>query len=70
MTLALVFTFVGVIPMLVEKGVEPIKEGVAHALVGLVTICLAFVQPVLAFFRCAPGTDIFWGVIWVGLDLS
>jgi hypothetical protein len=55
MSLALILSLVGLIPMLVEKGVEPLAKGMAHSIVGIIAICLAFVQPVLAFFRCSPG---------------
>jgi hypothetical protein len=63
MSLALILTLVGLIPLLVDKGVEPLTEGVAHAIVGLVTVLLGFVQPVLAFFRCAPGAPEFYNSI-------
>jgi ABC-type Mn2+/Zn2+ transport system permease subunit len=55
MGLALILSLVGLIPMLVDKGVKPMAEGLAHAIVGIIAVALAFVQPVLAFFRCAPG---------------
>ena len=55
MTLALLLSLVGLIPLLVDRGVAPLQQAVTHSIVGLVTLLLAFLQPLIAAFRCAPG---------------
>jgi hypothetical protein len=55
MSLALVASLVGLVPLLVDRGVTPLQQRVIHSILGTVTLILAFIQPILAFFRCAPG---------------
>jgi hypothetical protein len=55
MSLALVASLVGLVPLLVDRGVTPLQQRVTHSILGTVTLILAFLQPILAFFRCAPG---------------
>jgi len=38
-----------------HRGVTPLQQRVTHSIVGLVTLILAFIQPLLAFVRPAPG---------------
>jgi hypothetical protein len=58
MGLALVASLVGLVPLLVDRGVTPLQQRVIHSILGTVTLILAFIQPMLAFFRCAPGREV------------
>ena len=55
MTLAVVFSIGGMIPIIVDKKFKPITDQKYHPLVGLTVLIIAFIQPVIAFFR--PGKD-------------
>ena len=54
MVSALVFSILGMIPIIIDKGLDPIKEKVSHSLVGVAALVLAFLQPLLAMARCSP----------------
>ena len=54
MLLTVLLTAGGMAVIIVDKGVRPIKGQVTHALVGLATVVLAAVQPLLAMVRCGP----------------
>lgn len=53
--LTVIFSVAGLIPILVDKGVRPITDKKYHPLLGLTVLIIAFLQPVLAYFR--PGKD-------------
>ena len=55
MMLTVIFSVAGLIPILVDKGVRPITDKKYHPLLGLTVLIIAFLQPVLAYFR--PGKD-------------
>lgn len=54
MTFALVFSILGMIPIIIDKGLDPITDKVTHSLVGVAALVLAFLQPLLAMARCSP----------------
>ena len=54
MGLALTFSVLGLIAIVIDVGVSPIQDKVLHALLGTATLVLAFIQPILAATRCAP----------------
>merc|ERR1719348_1774851 len=59
MSLAVVGSIVGLVLILVEKGLGPLKTlDYSHPAIGLPTVLISFVQPVIAFFR--PGKDSPW----------
>ena len=55
MMLTVVFSLAGLVPILVEKGVRPITDKKYHPVIGLTVLVIAFLQPILAYFR--PGKD-------------
>ena len=59
MTSALVFTVIGIIIILIDKGFSPF-DGISnnpHPVFGLIVFIGALIQPIMAFFRPHPGTD-------------
>ena len=53
MVLAVTFSLAGIIPILIEKKLEPIKDQKYHPLLGLTVLVVAFIQPIIAFLRPA-----------------
>jgi len=51
---ALIFSVLGTVLIVIEKGIVPLEQGVLHAILGTTTLCLAFLQPIMAMMRCAP----------------
>ena len=51
MSLAVIFSIAGIIPVLIEKKLEPIKDQKYHPLLGVTVLVIAFLQPIIAFFR-------------------
>ena len=59
MTSALVFTIIGIIIILIDKGFSPF-DGISdnpHPVFGVIVFIGALIQPIMAFFRPHPGTD-------------
>jgi hypothetical protein len=59
MTTAVVLTLLGILLILIDKGLEPFK-GVninPHPIFGLFVFLGALAQPIMAFFRPHPGTN-------------
>ena len=54
MGLAITFSILGLIPIVIDVGIAPIEDKVLHSLLGTATLVLAFLQPILAATRCAP----------------
>ena len=55
MSLTVLLTAAGLVPVLVDKGLTPITDQKLHPLLGLAVIIIALLQPVIAYFR--PGKD-------------
>ena len=55
MMLTVVFSLAGLIPILVDKGLRPITSRKYHPVIGLTVLVIAFLQPIIAYFR--PGKD-------------
>ena len=58
MTLALILSIAGATILWVDRGVKPLKlenlKNNPHSALGMVVICAAVIQPVIAFFRPSP----------------
>lgn len=61
MSSAAVFTAIAFILILAFKEGKWISKGsqleYAHSIVGIIVICFAFIQPIMAIFRCAPDAE-------------
>jgi len=55
MTLCVLLCVAGVIPVIIDKKLKPIADEKLHPLLGLTVLIIAFLQPIIAFFR--PGKD-------------
>ena len=55
MMMAVIFSLAGIIPILIDKGLAPITSKKYHPVVGLTVLIIAFLQPIMAYFR--PGKD-------------
>ena len=64
MILTWVLTVTSVVIIFIEKGTDPLKlpaiKNNAHALIGLITSILCFIQPFMAFIRPDPDHDKRW----------
>lgn len=52
--MALLTSVLGMIPIIIEVGIDPLKNKIVHSLLGVSTLALAFLQPIIAAMRCAP----------------
>ena len=50
----LILSVLGMTLIIIEKGLVPLEQAVVHAILGMTTLCLGFLQPIMAAMRCAP----------------
>lgn len=55
MILCVLLSVAGLVPIIIDKGLQPIKAQKLHPLLGLTVLVVAFIQPIIAYFR--PGKD-------------
>ena len=55
MILCVLLSVAGLVPVIIDKKLQPIKDQKLHPLLGLTVLVVAFVQPIIAYFR--PGKD-------------
>ena len=55
MVLCVLLSVAGLVPIIIDKGLQPIKAQKLHPLLGLTVLVVAFIQPIIAYFR--PGKD-------------
>ena len=55
MVLCVLLSVAGLVPIIIDKNLQPIKAQKLHPLLGLTVLVVAFIQPVIAYFR--PGKD-------------
>ena len=55
MVLCVLLSVAGLVPIIIDKSLQPIKAQKLHPLLGLTVLVVAFIQPVIAYFR--PGKD-------------
>ena len=55
MVLCVFLSIAGLVPIIIDKGLQPIKAQKLHPLLGLTVLVVAFIQPIIAYFR--PGKD-------------
>ena len=55
MILCVLLSAAGLVPVIIDKKLQPIKDQKLHPLLGLTVLVVAFIQPIIAYFR--PGKD-------------
>jgi len=68
MIATLVLSVLGMVPVFIDRKLEPIKRLEYHPMVGLATIAICLCQPVIAYFR--PGKDHPWRPVFYGVHSS
>ena len=55
MILCVLLSLAGLVPIIIDKKLQPIKDKRLHPLLGLTVLVVAFLQPIIAY--CRPGKD-------------
>ena len=51
MTLCVFLSIAGVIPVIIDKKIKPITDKELHPILGVSVLIIAFIQPIIAYFR-------------------
>jgi len=68
MIATLVLSLLGMVPVVIDRKLDPIKRLEYHPMVGLATVVICIFQPIIAYFR--PGKDHPWRPVFYGVHSS